>query len=106
MRGIGIGATQQLIELVLAPGNGVGDVQTEMTETRSADGNQERRRGLCAGSEFGEALLDQIVSWKVIAHRRIIRASNVRSGHSHERPVGFSHRCSDAAPTRSPSGVT
>ena len=85
MRGVGIGAAQQLIELVLAPRNGIGDVHTDLTETGSADGDQERGRGLSSRGQILEALLDQIVTRKIVTHppNYIDR---------YDRPVDFSQR--------------
>ena len=68
MRGVGIGAAQQLIQPVLAPRNGIGDVHTQVTETRSADGDQERSRCFSACGEIVEPLFDQIASWKSVLH--------------------------------------
>jgi len=107
MRGVGIGAAQQLIQPVLAPRNGIGDVHTQVTETRSADGDKESGRGLCAGSQIGEALFDQIVSWKIVLHGLgLYRGAWSLKALTYERPAGFSHRSSQASATRSPSGVT
>ena len=68
MRGVGIGATQQLIEPVLASRDRIGDAETELRQTWRADGNQERRLGFDARGEIVEAPLDQIESRKIGWH--------------------------------------
>ena len=107
MRGIRIGAAQQLVEAVFTSRNRIGDVQTQLTETRSADGDQERSRCFSACGEIVEPLFDQIASWKSVLHGLgLYRGAWSLKALTYERPAGFSHRSSQASATRSPSGVT
>ena len=108
VRGIGIGAAQQLIEAVFTCRNRIGDVQTQLTETRSADGDQERSCCFGACGEIVEPLFDQIVSRKIVLHGLGLYRGpwHGLTALPYERPAGFSHRSSQASATRSPSGVT
>ena len=63
----------------------MGDRQTQLTKTRSADGNQERGRGVSSRGQILETLLDQVVTRKIVTHPPDY------IGH-YDRPVDFSQR--------------